>query len=407
MSKDKHKYIRVGVDYFKVIEKVDRFGITRIELKKWSKDIIRLDHGADYLKSKSIKRYDDFVIVPGNVSYSPEINNCYNMYAPFPHEPKEGTWKWTEQLLRHIFGDQYAQGLIYMQTLYLHPKQPLPVLVLVSKIRETGKTTFMDWLNLLFGANVAMIEPDVIGTNFNGEYATANIIAIDETILEKSHAVEKIKSLATKKFITVNIKNVQHFKLPFYAKIIMASNNENKFVKIDSEEIRFWVRNIPVPEEKNFQLLDRMKEEIPAFLHYLTTMPAIDFTKSRMVLTADEIANESLETVKEETKSWLYHDMHARFTAHFDENVLLKTFYVIPIDINDSWYRHDAKINLKWIKTVLQDEFKVTQWEGKSNKDRKSYSHFVTGVSKYGRPYLIDREMFDSEIEEYDDEPDF
>ena len=62
---------------------------------------------------------------------------------------------------------------------------------------------------MLFGSNMVLIEPDVIGGNFNGEYAKANIIGIDETILDKQIAVEKIKSLATKKFISV-IQNSYH-----------------------------------------------------------------------------------------------------------------------------------------------------------------------------------------------------
>lgn len=46
-------YVRVGCDYFKVIEKNDRYGIAGIELKGWKKDEIKQDHGKDSLMQKS------------------------------------------------------------------------------------------------------------------------------------------------------------------------------------------------------------------------------------------------------------------------------------------------------------------------------------------------------------------
>ena len=223
-GKDTDKYIRVGTDYFKLIEKPDRFGILRRELKKWSKEEIKLDYYYDRNFLNNIRKYDDFIIHPDNNGLCEDLKDCFNMYHQFPHTPEPGEWPWTEKLLRHVFGDQYEAGLIYMQVLYLHPRQALPVLVLVSEDRVTGKSTFLDWLNIIYGENMVMIEPDVIGGNFNGEYATANIIGIDETIIEKQIAVEKIKSLATKKWISVNIKHVAHFKLDFFGKIILASN---------------------------------------------------------------------------------------------------------------------------------------------------------------------------------------
>ena len=57
-------YIRVGVDYFKIIEKPDRYGIIHTELKKWNRREIELDHGKELVKK--IAKYDDFIIEPDN-----------------------------------------------------------------------------------------------------------------------------------------------------------------------------------------------------------------------------------------------------------------------------------------------------------------------------------------------------
>ena len=80
-------YIRVGTDFFKVIHKPDRFGIEREELKKWNQQTLLIDHNKTYLGK--IPSYDDFIIIPDNINPEPIINNCYNMYAKFPHKPKK------------------------------------------------------------------------------------------------------------------------------------------------------------------------------------------------------------------------------------------------------------------------------------------------------------------------------
>lgn len=390
-------FIRVGVDYFKVIEKPDRFGIVRKELKRWNKDEIKMDHGNKVLMD--IKKYDDFIIMPNNNGLSPEHKNCYNMYHPFPHQPNPGNWYWTFVLLKQVFGTQFKSGMIYLQVMYLFPEKILPILVLVSKRRETGKSTFLDWLNMLFGANMAMIDPDTLGSQFNSEYATCNVIAIDETIVDRQIVVEKVKSLATKKFINVNIKQVQQFKVPFFGKIIMASNNEDKFIRIEDEEIRFWVRKLPEPRITNHNILNDCIAEIPAFLHYLTTMPIPDFSKSRQVLTPEMIKNEYLEEVVKESKSNLYKELVECFTEYFNNNPT-NTLTVTPSDIKNKWFRTENKIDRNYIRRVLKLEFNK-----ESSNTAIRYTPFNEVTTRVGNPFTFTRGEFGAGYVEEEEQP--
>ena len=390
-------YIRVGIDYFKIIKKPDRFGIIRTELKKWNKDTIMTDHGRKAIYD--VKTFDDFVIEPNNNGNIQTIHNCFNMYHQFPHKPKKGEWKWTFVMLKHIFGTQFKMGMQYLKVLYEHPKQALPILVLVSEERQTGKSTFLDWLNMIFGANMAMIEPDVIGSTFNGEYATSNIIAIDETILDKQIAVEKIKSLATKKFISVNIKQVQQFKLPFFGKIILASNNEDKFMRIDDKEIRFWIRKLAMPKIENHNILNDMIDEIPAFLHYLTIMPDIDFTRSRMVFTKEQLKNDWLEKVVKESRSSLHKELIELFTDWFYTKE--KEFvYARPIDIKNKWFMNNNQITISYIRRVIKYEMK------KDTEIRTTYSTDCLDTDQInGMPFKFEASEFGVDIDDIDKLP--
>lgn len=107
--KPEMQYIRVGVDYFKLLNKQDRYGILRTELKKWKKEEITLDHGRDVLKL--IKKYDDFVMIPDNISCDSVSGDFYNLYAPLTHKPEVGEWYWTKVLLEHISESSWRSAL--------------------------------------------------------------------------------------------------------------------------------------------------------------------------------------------------------------------------------------------------------------------------------------------------------
>lgn len=376
------RYIRVGIDYFKVIEKADRYGIDRVELKKWSKQEIVQDHGKGVVHD--CEKFDDFIIVPDNHDYQSSVNGFYNLYSPFTHKPKEGSWYWTEVLLRHIFEEQYDLGITYLQVLYMYPKQPLPVLTLVSRERQTGKSTFIDWLMSVFGANMVIISPHDLEREFNGSYSRANIIAIEETLIEKSKVVEKVKALSTQKMINANLKNVNDFQIPFYGKIIIASNNERKFMKIDNEEIRFFIRKLNTPPIQNHNILNDMIAEIPAFLHHLEQLPKPDFSRSRMVFTPEQLENNSLLSVKNESHTWLYKELKAIFEDFFLNIYTKDVIKVTPKEIKDNFFHGNSQVTSSFIRDVLIDELKC---EKACNNIR--YNSLNDPMTKTGQPFFI------------------
>ena len=404
-EKKKDSYVRIGTDYFKVLEKKDRYGIIRKELKRWSKEEIKLDHGQKAIYS--VPKFDDFIVEPDNKDFEQWTDGYYNLYAPFAHKPRPGDWKWTKVLLSHIFGEQYDIGIKYLQVLYLHPKQPLPVLALISKARQTGKSTFIDWLMTIFGANMVVISPQDLNREFNGSYSRANIIAIEETLIKKDSIVEKVKALSTQKTINANLKNVNDFQIPFYGKIIMASNNERKFMKIDEDEIRFFIRKIGTPKVQNHNILNDMIREIPAFLEFLESLPPVDMSKSRMVFTPEELDNESLAKVKNESKTWLYRDLFFHFEDYFNNYMPGSTMKATPKDIKVQLYPNNNQVSTQFIRDVMNDEFKF-----KKAAKNESYKPLESENFKTGQPFYINRDHFfdeDNQIEaaEINEKPPF
>ena len=145
---DEIPFIRIGTTYYKVASQPQPDGSTVTKRLKWDIQAIKLDYGKDYLKS--IPCYNGFCTVPIHKDYQREINGFYNLYEPISHIPSDGNWEKVRELISHIFGEQYDLGLDYIQLLYLYPTQKLPILLLVSEERNTGKTTFLNFLKAIF-----------------------------------------------------------------------------------------------------------------------------------------------------------------------------------------------------------------------------------------------------------------
>lgn len=405
LMKSEIPYIRVGTDYFKIINKKDRYNSQQVILKPWKKDEIKQDHGKQLLTQ--IFKFDDFTIYPDNVTYKPVLNNCYNLYAKFPHKKSTDDVSYTDipvtlGLISHIFGEQWELGLKYMKILYEHPQQILPVLSLVSSERETGKTTFLNYIQMLFGENSTLINPSDLTSTFNDGYATKNIIMIDETTIDKVHAIEKLKSIATAKSISVSQKFVSHYSVPFFGKVIVCTNKESDFMRIDEEEIRFWVRKIkPISGDKNTKIESDLANEIPKFLKFLSQLPVIDFSKSRMVFTKDEINTLSLENVKEESKSTLRKEIEYLIDDFFANNNGLKYLEVTPKDIKERWFSSNNQISITYIRKVLKEEMKMTASE------TKRYKGFPNGsevMDRIGLPFLFQNPKNQSVELKFDEE---
>ena len=409
LMKSEIPYIRVGTDYFKMIKKKDRYNSENNLLKPWKKDEIKQDHGKNLLGM--IYKFDDFTIEPNNIEYKPVVYNCFNLYAKFAHKPIEhevtiNDIPITMGLINHIFGEQWQLGLKYIKILYQYPKQIAPVLALVSTERETGKTTFLNWIQMLFGENSTLINPSDLTSNFNDAYATKNIIMIDETTIDKVHAIEKLKSLATAKTISVSQKFVSHYSVPFFGKIILCTNKESDFMRIDEEEIRFWVRKIkPINGKKNTNIETDLFNEIPNFLKYLLQIEEIDFSKSRMVFTKDEIETESLELVKEESKSWLRKEIEYLFIDFFDNNNAIDFVEVTPKDIKERWFINNNQISISYIRKVLKEEMKMhslvtKRYKGFPNEAGLTFDK-VGLPFVFTNPYRVYNEQVTVESEEF------
>lgn len=359
----KPPYIRIGVDYFRVNDRIDNRDITRSELIPWSKQAITDDYTNAVLEF--MPKYIGFGLFPDNKNYQRTKNGFYNQYSQFSHKAYDGEVTdedipWSLNLIKHLWGEQWELGLIYMQVLYLHPRQILPILSLVSSERETGKTTYGDWLGIIYGDNSVVISPSDISSNHNSTYADKNIIIIEETKIDKASDLEKIKTIATMKRISVNPKHIKEYTLDFYGKVVMFSNHEDRFVRIDEEENRYWVMKVPTLKGKsNHNILNDLTDEIPKFLKYLEQLPPVDFSRSRMVFTQEEIKTNILERTKLNSRTGAHKDILIRLEQEMQEHPDKEYIYFRHEGLHKKYFERGTNYSISYIRDVIKNEMKL------------------------------------------------
>ena len=316
-------YFRVGDDYYKYVSIPNKYQQNERKFLRRLKSTISEDHPTSKGHRPFIShvpKYEAFCNVPDHVNFQPVINNCFNIYAPFQHEPEAGDFETIKFFLNHIFSEQIEYGLDYIQLLYQRPAQTLPILCLVSKENTTGKSTFIKFIKAIFGQNVTVIGNEDLANGFNAFWVAKLIIAIEETFIDKKSTTERVKALATADKITMNAKGRDQVELDFFGKFILASNNEDNFVFATKEDERYWVRKIPKftgPENAN--LLSEMINEIPAFLDFLNQRKMVTARAGRMWFTKDLLKTEALTKLIQNSRPGIEKEIYEYLKTIFFE----------------------------------------------------------------------------------------
>jgi len=302
------KFIRVGTDYYRLSEILNARKQSTPVLQLWKKGVIQGDYGREIFNY--VRKYVAFVNIPDNTnSYLREHFNksdsYYNIYEEIKYKPLLGDIGYTLKFLSRIFQDKLEVILDYLKILYLNPTQNLPVVCLVSRIQETGKSTFMKWLCSIFGRNAIILGNEEFSTNFNSLYASKLVICIDESFIDKTLIKEKIKRMTTTDTINMEAKGRDAIRMDFFGKMVLSSNTEDNFIKMDEDDNRFFVVKVPELTAPDFipELMTKLEKEIPAFLYYLKERQLVYPQKSRLWFDPKVLETEALARIRMNTRN--------------------------------------------------------------------------------------------------------
>ncbi|SDF15622.1 hypothetical protein SAMN05421636_11415 [Pricia antarctica] len=349
-------YLRVGTAYYKLVQAPTIAGHFNEILVHWNIETIRRDHGKDYLAK--VPKYDGFTCIPSHIDYRQVYKGFYNTYSPLTAEPRQGKIDTSLTMVRHIFGDHYELGLDYLQLLYTRPVQVLPILCLVSRERNTGKTTYLKWLRAIFENNMTYLTNDGFASQFNADWANRLLICIEEVLFNREELTERIKYLSTTNINKLEAKGRDKREVEFFGKFILCSNNEHNFIKIDGNETRFWVLKVPTIEKEHTNFLTMLKTEIPAFLYFLRDRKISSEHRTRMWFTPGQIRTAALiklvcsnrNRTEKELATILLGGME-----HFD----IEKIHLCPWDALQLLNRTRIRTDMTQLRRLLKKEWKL------------------------------------------------
>ena len=352
----KEEFIRVGTTLYKLVNQPRLNGGYVKKRIVWNNETLRQDYGKHYLAT--VPKYDGFCTVPEHVNYQPVVGKFLNLYAPITHQPQEGDFPSIRSLVEHIFGEQYELGMDYLQLLYLQPIQKLPILLLVSEERNTGKSTFLNFLKALFQNNVTFNTNEDFRSQFNSDWAGKLLIVVDEVLLSRREDSERLKNLSTTLSYKVEAKGKDRDEIAFFAKFVLCSNNEYLPVIIDVGETRYWVRRIDRLQSDDTDFLQKLKTEIPAFLYHLQHRSLSTEKKSRMWFAPSLLHTEALQRIIRSNRNRLEIEMHELILDIMDR-VGSGTFSFCPDDILILLGNSHVKAERYQVRRVLQERWKL------------------------------------------------
>ena len=390
----KEEFIRVGTSLYKIVEQPRLNGGYVKKRIAWNNETLRQDYGKDYIGS--VPKYDGFCTVPEHIGYRPVVGKFLNLYEPIEHRPKEGDFSHIQSLIRHIFGEQYELGMDYLQLLYLQPIQKLPILLLVSEERNTGKSTFLNFLKALFQNNVTFNTNEDFRSQFNSYWAGKLLIVVDEVLLNRREDSERLKNLSTTLSYKVEAKGKDRDEIAFFAKFVLCSNNEYLPVIIDAGETRYWVRKIERLQSDDTDFLQKLKAEIPAFLHFLQHRQLSSEKESRMWFAPSLLHTEALQKIIRSNRNRLEIEMQELILDIMD-SVGTDTFSFCYNDLLLLLVHSQVKVEKHQVRKVLQECWKLTP--APNTLTYNTYQVDYTRECRYspirriGRFYTVTREQ--------------
>ena len=352
----KEEFIRVGTTLYKLVNQPRLNGGYVKKRIVWNNETLRQDYGKHFLAT--VPKYDGFCTVPDHVNYRPVVDKFLNLYEPINYKPMEGDFPSIRSLVKHIFGEQYELGMDYLQLLYLQPIQKLPILLLVSEERNTGKSTFLNFLKALFQNNVTFNTNEDFRSQFNSDWAGKLLIVVDEVLLSRREDSERLKNLSTTLSYKVEAKGKDRDEIAFFAKFVLCSNNEYLPVIIDAGETRYWVRKIDRLQTDDTDFLQKLKAEIPAFLYHLQHRQLSTEKESRMWFATSLLHTEALQKIIRSNRNRLEIEM-CELILDIMASMGIDTFSFCCNDILTLLANTYVKAEKHQVRKVLQECWKL------------------------------------------------
>ena len=344
------EYVKVRDNFYQKVITHDLYSNTYdTEYKLRDESHITKEKNARF--TSNIPKFTGWATVPSHTDYKSIVwreynglkNVFLNKYHELAHKPLPFEFdidaeyesvkeiKTIAMFFNHIankkkYGDRFVEMLWdYITIKYRFPTQKLPILCLVSKEEGTGKSKLIELLLEIFGNNATPITTDRLTKNFNSIIEGKSVATIEETSDERGDLENFLKDFATGQNIIIEKKGIDSERSTNFCCLVLASNKPTNFLKVSDLTTRYAVLYVPKVEKVNNNLLDKMIEEIPYFLHFILKRKIKTPNTNRLWFEPTLWDNEALNNLRQTSK-----DVVVKAIEDLVENIFLRTQYASP-----------------------------------------------------------------------------
>ena len=267
-----------------------------------------------------------------------------------------------------------------------------------SSANSTG-WTFLNFLKAVFQNNVTFNTNEDFRSQFNSDWAGKLLIMVDEVLLNRREDSERLKNLSTTLSYKVEAKGKDRDEIGFFAKFVLCSNNEHLPVIIDAGETRYWVRKIVPLRNDDTDFLQKLKAEIPAFLHFLASRKLSTEKESRMWFNPKQLETDALRKIIRSNRNRLEIEM-AELLFDIMASVGVSSVSFCLNDIIPLLVCSQVKVEKSQVRKVVQECWKLAPASNSLSYTTYQYDYNrecrYSPVRRIGRYYTVSKEQLET-----------
>ena len=187
-------------------------------------------------------------------------------------------------------------------------------------------------------------------------------------------------------------------EIGFFAKFVLCSNNEYLPVIIDAGETRYWVRKIVPLRSDDTDFLQKLKAEIPAFLHFLQHRQLSTEKESRMWFNPKLLETEALRKIIRSNRNRLEIEM-AELLLDIMANMKVESVSFCLNDIIPLLVCAQVKVEKSQVRKVVQECWKLAPASNSLSYTTDEYAYNrecrYSPVKRIGHYYMVSKEQLE------------
>lgn len=207
-----------------------------------------------------------------------------------------------------------------------------------------------------------------------------------------------MKNLSTAFQFKSEAKGKDRVETVFFGKFLLCSNNELNPIMIQPVETRYWVRKLPILGKANTEIRHKLREEIPAFLHFLSNRKLSTEKKSRMWFEHSLLHTDALQRIIDYNRNALEVEIKELLLEIMDTQQVESVSFCLS-DLRSLLMFHGIEADISRLRKIIKNHWEILPSPNTLTYITYSMTSNLSGGSSFsetkktGRFYTVSKEF--------------